>query len=159
MARVVGFLIAFVILVFGAWPYYAVFRLDTALGQADAQALAPFVDLPAIRASYKNRFGDKLDEMVPQGEPEAEPLRSWLTDGLTRLGGQALEQVVTLDFVRSMLRNAVEEATDKRPAYLMAAVNYAFFTSWNQFEVRLGDKTKIHMTLEGIDWRITDIEQ
>jgi hypothetical protein len=159
MARVFGFLLAFVIISFGVWPYYNIYRLDTALGEADAQALAQFVDLPAIRLQYREEFGSTLKEAVPRPNADGEPLMAWVAESLTNLGDRALEQVVTLEFVRTLLRDAAARGTDKRPAYFMAGINRAFFQSWNRFEIQLGGDTQIEMTLEGIDWRITRIQQ
>ncbi|NEV64861.1 DUF2939 domain-containing protein [Thiorhodococcus minor] len=160
MARIFVFLLAFCLIAFGAWPYYGLYRLDQALSEPDASAIAPFVDLSAIQESYKARLSSGVDSMLPEADRTSVPGLEWLAKSLQQVGGQALDQVITLELVRSMLREAAIRATDERPAYFLAGVDYAFFASWNRFRVRLGeqtDATEVLMRLEGIHWRITDI--
>ncbi|NEX20829.1 DUF2939 domain-containing protein [Thiorhodococcus mannitoliphagus] len=160
MARIAGFLLAFCLIVFGVWPYYSLYRLDQALSEPDASAIAPFVDLGAIQQSYKARLSSGVDTILPTTDRAAVPGLEWLAKSLRELGDQALGQVITLDLVRSMLREAAIRATDQRPVYFLAGVDYAFFASWNRFRIRLGDQgepTEVLMRLEGIHWRITDI--
>lgn len=160
MARIIAFLLAFSAIGYGAWPYYSLYRLDGALGETDPRAIAPFVDLPAIQRSFKERIGGEMKEALPVGTDKPDPLFAWLTQGLERLGDHVLEQTVTHETVRNMLRDAVSRATDKRPAYFMAAVDYAFFSAWDRFTIRLGQPdqaTHLTMTLEGVNWRVTGI--
>ncbi len=160
MPRIIAFLLAFVVITYGAWPYYTLYRLDTALGMSDPVALAPFVDLPAIQGHYQERIGDSLSGMLPQGGREGERVIGWLAENLRQLGQVALDQTITLDWVRNRLRDAASRSTDKRPAYFMAGINAAFFESWNRFGVRLGppdNATHVSMALEGFSWRIVDI--
>ena len=160
MARVVAFLIAFVVLVYGVWPYYGLYRLDQALSAEDAVAIAPFVDVSAIQAGYKARLGAGVERILPADQRSAAPVLDWLAQGLERLGGQAVDQIFSLEVIRDLLRQAAQRATDERPAYFLAAVERAFFSSWNRFDVRLGppeNGTNIIMSLQGLSWRITAI--
>ena len=47
MARTLGYLLLLAVIGYGLWPYYTIFRLDSALLVTDPQAIAPYVDLPA----------------------------------------------------------------------------------------------------------------
>ena len=146
------------ILVFAFWPYYHLYRLDEALGREDPAALAPLIDLQAIRKHTRDRLQWALG--MKDAQVANQPLR-WLQEGLQRAGEVALEETLTLEWVQDQLRQAVARATDRHPAYLLAAVDFAIFESWNRFIVRLGklgyNDTHIRLQLEGMTWRVTDI--
>jgi hypothetical protein len=159
--RLLGYLFLIALIVFGVWPYYHLYRLDDALGKNDTNALAQLVDLDAIRGNYKTRLEGNLglQGQPPAGDP-ANPL-VWLQQNIQRLGDSALQQTITLEWVRDSLQQAATDATDKRPAYFLAGVNFAFFESYDSFIVRLGElgRNAVHvrLRLEGATWRITDI--
>jgi len=159
--RLLGYLVLIALLVFGAWPYYHLFRLDDALGKNDMTALGELVDVEAIRENYKSRIEKGLGmQTLPEPQDPRSAL-SWLQQNLQRLGDAALEQAITLEWVRDSLKEAAAQATDKKPPYLLAAVDFAFFESYDSFIVRLGelgvDATHVRMRLEGQTWRVTDI--
>jgi len=157
--RYIGYLLLLAVLAFGMWPYYAVFRLDDALGKPDVSALQDMVDLPAIQANYKQRLSEGLNVLPDAGD--AGDVMVWLQQNLQRLGDSALSQAITLDWVRNTLREAASQATRQKPAYLIAGITFAFFESYDTFLVRLGElgkgETHIRMRLEGHTWRVTDI--
>ena len=160
MARILTSLVLLAILLFGLWPYYTIFRIDNALAQPNAAALAPYVDLPAVQSAYKQRLGHTVEGFVPRGDSDGERVIGWLAENLTRLGDTALDQALTLDWLRGMLQGAAEQATNKRPANFIAGIDFAFFESWNRFVIRLGELgagTAVVLTLQGTDWRITDV--
>jgi len=160
MARILGYLILLAAVVYGIWPYYTIFRLDRALSESDPKAIAPFVDLPAVQQHYKKRLTSSVDAFVPRGNTDGDRVVAWLAQNLQKLGDTALDQAITLEWVRNELRDAAARATDKRPAYFMAGIDFAFFESWNRFVIRLGElgsETNVVMRLEGTDWRITDV--
>ena len=157
MRFLVSLLLVF-ILVFIFWPYYHLYRIDDALGRAEPAALAPLTDLEAIGDNTKERLEWALGlKNVTTGN---NPM-GWFQQGLQRAGEVALEETINLEWVQSQLRDAAATATDKRPAYFLAAVDYAMFESWNSFLVRLGklgyNDTHIRLHLEGVTWKITDI--
>jgi hypothetical protein len=159
--RLLGYLVLIALLVFGAWPYYHLFRLDDALGKNDMTALEALIDVEAIRGNYKKRIEAGLGmQNLPQGQDPASAL-AWLQQNLQRLGDAALEQTITLEWARDSLKEAAAQATDKRPAYFLAGVDFAFFESYDSFIVRLGElgvnATHVRMRLEGRTWRVTDI--
>lgn len=162
MARFIAFLLAFVLAAFVAWPYYTLYRLDTALAEPDPAAIVSFVDLTAIRHHYQERLGEGVDRAVSRPGSEAEPILDWLAQGLRGLGVAALERVVTLEWVRDQLRSAAAAATDKRPTYLMAGIASARFQSWDRFLVRLGQgsaETRLTFRLTDAGWRISAMDQ
>jgi hypothetical protein len=157
--RFLGYLFLLALLAFGAWPYYQVFRLDQALSDGDTGALAELVDLNAIRQNYRRRLDAGFGLLRPEAQT-GEALQ-WLGQSLRRIGDAALEQTITLDWVRNTLRSATARATDKKPPYLIAAVTFAFFESYDSFIIRLGElgenATHIRMRLVDNRWRVTDI--
>jgi len=150
------FLASFLVFLF--WPYYHLYRLDDALGRPDPAALAPLVDLDAIRDNTKARLTWAFG--MRDTAPGVEPLR-WLQQGLQRAGEVAIEDTIDLNWVQTQLRDAVPAATERRPAYLLAAVDFAMFESWNRFIVRLGrlgyGESHVRLHLEGLTWKVTDI--
>ena len=160
MGRILGYLLLLAALGYGLWPYYTIFRLDAAVREADAKALAPYVDLAAIQASYRERLARATPAFEPRPGPGADQVIIWLKTNLPRLGDAALEQGITLEWVRNALREAAERTTEGRPALFIDAIDFAFFESWNRFVIRLGElgsETNVVMRLEGTDWRITDV--
>jgi hypothetical protein len=159
--RLLGYLFLIALAVFGVWPYYHLYRLDDALGRNDTATLGQLVDLGTIRANYKERLTSNLGIPAQPGAGDpANPL-VWLQENLQRLGDSALEQTITLEWVAETLRAAAASATDKRPAYFLAGVDFAFFESYDSFIVRLGElgrnATHVRLRLEATTWRVTDI--
>ena len=146
-------------IVFGVWPYYHLYRLDDALGKNDMTSLQRLVDVDAVRASYEHRLEKGLGLPSTAGQPAGALL--WLQQNLQRLGEAALEQTITLEWVRDSLKEAAAAASDKRPAYFLAGVDFAFFDSWDSFIVRLGElgagETHVRLRLQETTWRVTDI--
>jgi hypothetical protein len=157
--RFIGYLLLFALLAFGIWPYYTVFRLDDALGQDDTTKLASLTDLDAIRANYRSRVEAGADALLPAGDPDS--AMGWIRQNLERLGDSALQQAITVPWVRDTLRDAATRATGQSPPYLIAAIDFAFFESYDRFVIRIGElgrgATHVRLGLEGTEWKITDI--
>jgi hypothetical protein len=159
--RFIGYLLIVLLIVYGAWPYYHLYRLDDALGRDDIPALTRLIDVQSIRANYKERLEQGLGlGALPQPLDTASPL-AWLQQNLQRLGDAALEQTITLEWVRDTLKRAAAEASEKDPPYFLAGIDFAFFESYDSFLIRLGElgenATHVRMRLEGTTWRVTDI--
>ncbi|MGB5833815.1 MAG: DUF2939 domain-containing protein [Thiohalocapsa sp.] len=160
MARFIGYLLLFAIIGYGLWPYYTIFRLDSALAVSDPKAVAPYVDLPAIQQHYKERLENSLNPFIPRSDGDSERVIAWLAQNLPRLGDGALDQAITDEWVRNAIRAAAARGTDGRPAYFTAAIDFGFFESWNRFVIRLGElggETHVVLGLNGPLWRVTDV--
>jgi hypothetical protein len=159
--RLFGYLILFALIGYGVWPYFTVFRLDEAINQEGTAQLSTMADLPAIRANYKSRVTAGVDGLFPSGDPDS--VTGWIRQNVDRLGDSALEQAITLPWVRDTLRGAVTKATGQSPPYLLGGIDFAFFESHSRFLIRIGDlghsPTHVRMTRQGTDWKITDIIQ
>jgi hypothetical protein len=164
MLKILRNLLILVVLLYALWPYATLFRLNGALAevnaQAAAQALAPLVDLSAVQARYKQRLGNTVDAWLPSGG-ESDEVIGWLSKNLQLLGDSALDQAITIDWVRDSLLEAMRRAAPERPDRLLSAVDFAFFESWNRFVIRLGalgaNPTHLVLRLEGASWRLVDI--
>jgi hypothetical protein len=92
---------------------------------------------------------------------DADRLVGWLGGAIKQFGDSALDQAISLDWVRATLLSASRRAQGPTSTSFIGAVDFAFFESWNRFVVRLGklgaDPTFIILSLEGSQWRITDI--
>lgn len=159
--RLLGYLLLFALIAFGIWPYYYIFKLDDALGQDDTTELAALTDLPAIRANYKARLETGADTLLPSVDPNS--VLGWLRQNLDRLGSSALDQAITIPWVRDTLRQAVTRATHQGTPYLLAGIDFAFFESYDRFLIRIGElgkgATHVRLSLRGTQWKITDIIQ
>ncbi|HYN76785.1 MAG TPA: DUF2939 domain-containing protein [Lamprocystis sp. (in: g-proteobacteria)] len=157
--RYIAYLLMFALIAFGIWPYLYVFKLDGALSQETTTDLAPLVDLSAIRGNYKARITTGADQLLPAGDPKG--AMGWIRQNLERLGDSALDQAITLPWVQETLRQAVTDATKQSPPYLLAGVDFAFFESPNRFLLRIGElgqgATHVRLSLDGTQWKITDI--
>jgi len=82
----------------------------------------------------------------------------WLQQGIQRLGSDAIERLVTTDWVVEQLR---AHNPDPTAGGLLGALDYAFFDSPRSLLLRLCelDDHPVHarLTLEGTQWRITAI--
>ncbi len=137
---------------YGAWPYYGLWRLNQAAVSGDPQALATWVDLPAVRQDIKRRLNKDLSagETTPSNE-----FIGWLQDGIQRLGNDAVDRLVTLEWVRDRLLSKTPAGS--RGGFL-GQVSYAFFERPDRFLVRIGelggDPVHLRLRLEGAGWRL-----
>ena len=148
------------LLAFVGWPYYHVYRIDDALGKDDLEALAELVDLQAIQQEMTQRLDAGLEATT--GKPPAGSVMNWLQQNLHQVGEEAVQQNITIEWVRDRLKAAVVRASDKPKPYFIRATTFAFFESYDSFIIRLGELGKnashIRMKLEDDRfWRITGI--
>jgi len=146
-------------LAYAGWPLYTVYRIDDALGSGDSAALAEMTDLPAIRSELKRQWETAMQRTATPAR--AGGLVAWLQDSLTGLGDQAVDQAVTMEWVRNALRDAVARASDKPRPYFIGSIDFAFFEAYDRFLIRLGDlgEDPIHLRLQlenGV-WRLTGL--
>ncbi|MTW22592.1 DUF2939 domain-containing protein [Allochromatium palmeri] len=157
--RFIGYLLLLLLIAYGLWPYYSLYRLDGAIVRPDTTELATLVDLPGIRANYKRRMASGVSGMLLAEDPQS--VSGWIRQNIERLGDSALEQAITLDWVRETVRDSITQVTGQSPPYLIGAVDFAFFESYDRFLIRLGrlgeNATHIRLSRIGTQWKITDI--
>jgi hypothetical protein len=140
-------------LVYLAWPYAALWDLSRAVAAADPQALAARIDVAAVRDEIRKKLNKDAPSTIGK---LSDPFILWLERGIRRLGTGALDELVTLDWVRERL-----SADAPAGQGLLRQVSYAFFDSPAGFRVRLGapGQAQVHfrMALEGLQWRVTAV--
>lgn len=143
------------LLIFLAWPYVALWRLDQAVRDDDSVALAELVDLDAVRGEIKKKLNKDANSTI--GDP-SDPFIRWLQDGIQTLGSDALDWLVTLRWVRARLHD--RSPGDGSEGFL-GQVTYAFFDAPDAFVVRIGQATDtpvyVRLTLRGLRWRVTAV--
>lgn len=136
-----------------AWPYGALYQLDQALAQGDTQTLARLVDIKSVR--YEILLKLNKDARSAVGEV-SNRFADWIQEGIRRLGTGAVEQLVTLDWVRTQLLS--KRPPDSTRGFL-PQISYAFFDAYDQFLARIGPPGEgpvyLQLRLEGIEWRVT----
>lgn len=146
-------LISVPLLAFLASPYIALWRLDQAVRGDNASALADLVDLDAVRGEIKKKLNKDADSVI--GEL-SDPFIRWLQKGIGVLGGDAVDRLVTLPWVRARLLG--HTAGDGNEGFL-GALAYAFFDAPDGFSVRIGARaenpTRLYLKPRGLQWRIT----
>ena len=142
------FLLAVVL--WGAYPYVQVYRLDRALQANDSTTLAALIDIAAVKEDQRTRLEQRANSAIGQGD---DPISSMLRAGAKRLGESAIDTVIDIAWVRGQL--AGPDARKGQFPALLERVDYAFFDNWNRFMVRVGElgKNPLHFRLGFADWQ------
>lgn len=140
-----------VLLAYLIWPYVTLWRLDRALALDHPDALAALVDLEAVRDEIRR----KLNKEVPSAMgPVSDNFIDWLEQGIRRNGSAAIEQQVTLEWVRERLLSQSPPGKG-----LAGALSRAFFDDPLHFSLRIGAPSRplVHarLSLQGTGWRVT----
>ena len=141
------------VLGFLAWPDVSLWRLSVAVTDPDSSALAPLVDLEAVRGEIRRKLNKTASSSIGK---VSDPFIQWLDRGLQRLGSGALDQLVTLAWVRERLG-----ANSPPRQGFLGQVSYAFFDSPGGFAVRIGGpgQAPVHLRLglEGYKWMLVAV--
>jgi len=148
-----------VLLPFLAWPYYRIYQIDDVLCRDNLEDLAPLVDLAAVRAGVAQQLDARMQSTT--GQAAQGSLLDWVHENLRKLGSDAAERMIDLEWVRETLQRASRQAIAEPPYYLIKAIDYAFFEGFDSFLIRLGqleqNPTHVRMQLRQGNWRITGI--
>ena len=111
------------------------------------------VDLEAVQDQIKRRLNKEVDSSV--GEV-SNAFVDWLQEGIQRMGSEAVERMVTLDWVRGQL---LSKSGPGYPPGFRDQISYAFFDRPGGFLVRIGalgeEPVHFHLSLQGATWRMT----
>jgi len=142
-----------VLLLFLAWPYAALWQIDRAVRSGDFAALAGLVDLDSVRSEIKQKLNK--DESSNIGELSDSFIR-WLEEGISALGNQAVERLVTVSWVRARL---LDHGAGNADDGFLGQVSYAFFDAPDGFVARIGPPSdtpvQLHLSLRGLHWRVS----
>lgn len=138
-------------LAFAAWPYVTVWRLDRALAAGDPARLAGLVDLDAVRGEIRRKINKDSTSAIDR---ISDGFIDWLAQGIRRDGTDALDRLVTLEWVRERLLSKSPPGEG-----LLPAVSGGFFDGPLEFSFRLGtpgaDPVFVRMGLGQLGWRVT----
>jgi len=143
------------LLVFLVWPYITLWRLDQAIRSNDSSSLADLVDLDAVRREIKKKLnkdaGSSIDDL-------SDPFIQRLQEEIQVMGGNAVDRLVTLPWVRARL---LDHSAGDGVKGFMGQITYAFFDGPGGFAVRIGPATDtpIHLLLtrNRLDWRVSAV--
>jgi len=136
-----------------SWPYATLWRLNEAIVAGDEMALARLVELPAVREEIARRLNKEHPSAIAE---LSDDFIAWLERGIRRNGADALDDLVTLDWVRAELE---ARAPDQRG--FLPGLTHAWFEDPLHFAVRLGpaDPGALHLRLHfiGVGWRLVTL--
>lgn len=145
--------LSLVLLLYLAWPYWTLWRLDRALILDDQATLAQLVDLEAVRGAIRRQLNK---EARGHAVPMSDSFIAWLEKGIRRAGTAALEQEVSLPWVRTQMLSHSPPGAGLRPA-----LTRAFFDAPLHFSLLLGDASqvpvRVRLRLTGSGWRVTEL--
>lgn len=146
-----------ILLAYLAWPYVTILRLDRALASNDPATLERLVDLNAVQQEFKRRMDQGLRDAV--GE-DSNPMLEFMRGGIRQLGGSAIEQMITIEWVRAQLLSKSDRGPVSTPSFL-DAVSFALFESYDLFLIRIGqlgdNPVHVRMRLQDWDWRVVAV--
>lgn len=148
-------LVTVLLLAYLAWPYATLWRIDRALRKEDSVALAELVDLDAIRGAIKTKLNKDADSSI--GDLSDSFIR-WLQEGLGVRGSDAVEQLVTLGWVRERL---LDQGASGDVEGFLGRISYAFFNTPDGFVARIGAEKDtpihVHLKLRDLGWRVSAV--
>ncbi|MEN8178519.1 MAG: DUF2939 domain-containing protein [Pseudomonadota bacterium] len=150
-------LFAFIILLlaFLAWPFTVIYRLDQALAANDRQTVERLVDIESIQQQIKRKMNKNVESTIGD---VSNSFVEWLQNGVQRLGNDAIESMVDLDWAITQLRS---KNPDIRRGGYIEHLSYAFFDGPDSLLLRIGElgENPVHarLTLQKTQWRISAI--
>ncbi|MCU0834911.1 MAG: DUF2939 domain-containing protein [Chromatiaceae bacterium] len=144
---------AVLLLAYLAWPYISLWRLDRAVRGEEAEALATLVDLASVRGEIKKKLNKDVGSRLG---PVSDRFIRWLQAGIQSLGSDAIDRLVTLDWVREQL--LVHSPGGAADGFL-GEVSFAFFDARGGFQVHIGPPddgpVRLHLERHGLAWRVS----
>jgi hypothetical protein len=147
--------IFFILAAYLIWPFTVLLQLERAMLQDDRAAVAQIIDVNSLRDQIKRRMNKEVQSSI--GEV-SNGFVDWLQNGLRRLGADAVDKLVTLDWALFQLR-----AHNENPQHggYIDQLTYAFFDGPDRLLLRVGEldghPVHAHLTLKNAKWRITSI--
>jgi outer membrane biosynthesis protein TonB len=154
--------------VYGAYPYFTLYRIQAAIEDRDVVALDTYVDWPAVRAGVKSDFQAEMATALMKGENGSDrDLGARFAAGVaTILMPAIIDRAVDAMVSSQALLNAAaqDDSNSTAKGKLWDYVSYAFFSSPTDFRVDVrnprepdGPKLLALMSLTGATWRVTRV--
>lgn len=138
-----------------SWPYVTLWRLEAALRDPNPLSLQAFVDLAAVRGELKRKLNKETASTLG---PLSDPFIYWIEKGVRTLGSEAIDRLVTLEWVRQCLLAPGSRGADPE---LLARLTQSRFETLDDFRFQLAPPRphpmKVHLHLKDFSWRITAI--
>jgi hypothetical protein len=151
-------LCVFILLIYGASPYFSFWRFTEALRSGDSAALSSRMDFPAIRASLKKQLVARFAQRTNS--------HKWWNNLGPNLIDTIIDAYVTPEGIAALISNPEVLKSLKRPqefrfpagkAQDWSKVRHAFFTGPRTFAVdREGIKLRFRFT--GLGWKLYDLD-
>ncbi|MGB0712488.1 MAG: DUF2939 domain-containing protein [Gammaproteobacteria bacterium] len=158
LSRVLVPLAVLATVIFAAYPYVNVYRLDLALTTGDDKALAELVDLSSVRAEVKSRVKKETDRVIGKGDND---ITRFFRESASTLTGSTVNAIVDMNWVKTHLRRDGKPGDQKPYPSIFDNLDYAFFDNWNRFLVRLGalndDPVHLHWAFKDWKWRVVAV--
>ena len=148
----------FLLLIYGASPYFSFWRFSAALRSGDSAALSSRMDFPAIRASLKKQLVARFTRGTTG--------HKWLNDLGPTLIDAIVEAYVTPEGIAALISNPEVLKSLKRPQQFRfptgkaedwSKVKHAFFAGTRTFVVeREGIKLRFRFT--GLGWTLYELD-
>jgi hypothetical protein len=149
-----GLLIGSLLLLWLAWPYVTLWRVERAAHEGDMEVLADLIDMSSVRTEIKHKLNKDADSDV--GEL-SDPFIQWLQEGIAAMGSQAVDRLVTLSWVRARLIEHIAGSNEG----LLGGGSYAFFDAPDGFIARIGlaedTPLLLHLRFRGLRWRVSAV--
>jgi hypothetical protein len=143
------------LLAYASWPYATLWRLDAAARSTDLRGLATLVDIHAVRGELKRKLNKERTSSIDR---LSDPFIRWLEDGIQTLGSEAVDRLVTLEWVRERLRSPAPPATD---GGFIGRVTRARFDGPTSFRLTIGAQdalpVQMRMRLRGTGWQVSTV--
>ncbi len=140
-------------LLYGAVPYYSLYRLNHALVVNDTVDLQRYIDLDQVRSQYKASL-----HIEQQGQEGA--LSRMFRGTANSMSAVTVDQLISIDSIRRKLARAERDQIGES---MFERLDHAFFEGPNTFLVRLGTlgNDPLHLLLQrqGVIWRVGQIHE
>ena len=151
-------IVVFLLLVYGASPYFSFWRFTTALRSGDSASLSSRMDFPPIRASLKKQFVARFAQRTAS--------HKWWNNLGPSLIDTIIDAYVTPEGIAALISNPEVLKNLRHPQEFRfptgktedwSKVKYAFFTGPGTFVVdREGIKLRFRFT--GLGWKLHDLD-
>jgi len=143
-----------VLLSYLAWPYAVLWRIDQAARSGDMVALADLVDVASVREEIKKKLNKDADSTIGV---LSDAFIRWLEGGIEVMGSQAVDRLVSLSWVRTLL---LSHGTGSGEGFF-GQISYAFFDAPDGFIARIGPASdspvQLRLSFRGLEWRISAV--
>lgn len=142
-------------LCYGVWPYGTLWRLERAVLAGDQATVAALVDLDTVRDEIARRLDKDQASLITA---VSDTFIDWLEAGIRHHGVEALQRLVTLDWVREQFLLI----PTLQGLGLWASISEIVFDAPDAVRIRIArapsaPPLNLRLRLQGLAWRVTMI--